>query len=202
MNREEAMSVVARARDGAAVVMGPGASCGLLYEKADDPATIYNMDMGYATAIALGVALACPDRRVFAIEGEGSFYAGSTVLSTIWRMQPKNLVVVVLDNGVWGTGDGLEPTATACGVDLASLAVAAGWSPDRVQHATVASEFDRRLSAATATGGPQFIVGKTDPKLDAHLSSGSTRPRPGRHLLDCAVLMRNELAREARGARD
>ncbi len=59
------------------------------------------MDMGYAAAVALGVALATrPNRQVLAIEGEGSFYAGSTVLSTIWRLRPLNLVVLVLDNGV------------------------------------------------------------------------------------------------------
>ena len=96
------------------------------------PETIYNMDMGYASAVALGVALACPKRRVLAIEGEGSFFAGSTVLSTAWRMKPDNLVVLVLDNGVWGTGDGKEPTATSFGLDLLRLALAAGWDAAQV----------------------------------------------------------------------
>ncbi len=197
MNREEAMNVVAKGREGVAIVMGPGASCGLLYEQADAPATIYNMDMGYATAIALGIALACPRRRVLAIEGEGSFYAGSTVLSTIWRMQPANFTVLVLDNEVWGTGDGLEPTATAFGLDLASLAIATGWEADRVHRVTDAATLKQRLSSALASDGPHFVVGKTDPKLDRHVGSQSARPRPKRHLLDCAVLMRTELARDA-----
>ena len=118
MNRLEAMQAVAAARSDAAVITGPGANSGLLYEMADAPATIYNMDMGYASAMALGMAMACPLRPILAIEGEGSFYAGSVVLSTIWRLRPDNLVVLVLDNGVWGTGDNLEPTATALGVDL------------------------------------------------------------------------------------
>src|SRR3984893_6174667 len=134
MNRVEAMDAVAAARADAVVITGPGANAGLLYERADAPATIYNMDMGYAAAVALGVALACPRRRVLAIEGEGSFYAGATVLSTIWRLRPGNLVVVVLDNGVWGTGDGLEPTATAFGLDLVRLALATGWDQEHVQR--------------------------------------------------------------------
>ena len=54
------MESIAAARADAVVIMGPGANCGLLYERADAPATIYNMDMGYAAAVALGVALARP----------------------------------------------------------------------------------------------------------------------------------------------
>jgi sulfopyruvate decarboxylase subunit beta len=196
MNREEAITAVAAARADAAVIMGPGVSCGLLYERADTPATIYNMDMGYATAMALGVALARPRRRVLAIEGEGSFYAGSTVLSTIWRLKPENLVVLVLDNGVWGTGDGAEPTATACGVDLARLALATGWSQSRVHCPSEVRTLESTLLSALGGGGPHFVVVKTDPAQDRHLHSTAGRPRPRRHVLDCAVLMRADLGRD------
>lgn len=197
MNRAEAIGAVADCRGDAAVVMGPGASCGLLYEKADAPATIYNMDMGYATSVALGVAIACPTRRVLAIEGEGSFYAGSTVLSTIWRERPENLVVLVLDNGVWGTGDGSERTATSFGTDLAQLARAAGWAAAQVHEPAGPNELTQSLSAALAGIGPHFILAKTDPAQDQHLNSSSTRPRPRRHVLDCAVLMRRALSGDA-----
>jgi sulfopyruvate decarboxylase subunit beta len=196
MNREEAIAAAAAARGDAAVVMGPGASCGLLYERADAPATLYNMDMGYATAVALGVALGRPKRRVMAIEGEGSFYAGSTVLSTIWRLKPENLVVLVLDNGVWGTGDGSEKTATSFGLDLAALARAAGWEASRVYEAADPQKLARDLAAATSGAGPHFIVAKTDPALDRNLGSSTARPRPRRHVLDCAVLMRHDLSRD------
>jgi sulfopyruvate decarboxylase subunit beta len=197
MNREEAIAAIAAAREDAAVIMGPGVNCGLLYQKADAPATIYNMDMAYATAMALGVALAQPRRRVLSIEGEGSFYAGSTVLSTIWRAKPDNLVSVVLDNGVWGTGDGAEPTATACGVDLARLALATGWSSERVHSPAEPAVLTRVLAAALGGAGPHFIVAKTDPSRDRLLGSTVGRPRPRRHVLDCAVLMRLELTRKA-----
>ncbi|HUK59087.1 MAG TPA: thiamine pyrophosphate-dependent enzyme [Stellaceae bacterium] len=196
MNREEAITAVAAVRGDAAVLMGPGVNCGLLYERADTPATIYNMDMGYATAMALGVALARPRRRVLSIEGEGSFYAGSTVLSTIWRMKPANLAVLVLDNGVWGTADGAEPTATACGVDLEQLALAAGWSRAQVHAPAGPNELGSALGLALAGNGPHFIVAKTDPATDRHLRSTVGRPRPKRHILDCAVLMRADLKRD------
>jgi thiamine pyrophosphate-dependent acetolactate synthase large subunit-like protein len=189
------MDAVAAARSDAAVITGPGANSGLLYERADTPATIYNMEMGYATAVGLGVALACPQRRVLTIEGEGSFYAGSTVLSTIWRLKPENLVVVVLDNGVWGTGDGREPTATALGLDLVRLACATGWEEAHVHRATAPDELRGLLSSALRGGGPHLIIGKTDPSRDQPSAAGRIRPK--RHLLDCAVLMRAELIGDA-----
>src|SRR4029077_10245601 len=101
----------------------------------------------------LGIALARPHRRVLAIEGEGSFYAGSVVLSTIWRLRPNNLVVVVLDNGVWGTGDGLEPTATAFGVDLVRLALAAGWDERHVYSPGEAGAIWHPAASAARPGG-------------------------------------------------
>ncbi len=191
MNRLEAMDVVAAARADAVVITGPGANSGLLYERADAPATIYNMDMAYATPIALGLAIACPHRRVLAVEGEGSFYAGSVVLSTIWRQRPENLTIVVLDNGVWGTSDFQDHTATEFGVDLIQLAFANGWDQGHAYGTDNAKDLGDRLSLAFKGGGPHFIVGKTDTSVDQ--GSSSSRPRPRRHLLDCAVLMRAEL---------
>jgi sulfopyruvate decarboxylase subunit beta len=194
MNRVEAMDVVAAARADAVVITGPGANSGLLYERADAPATIYNMDMGYAAAMSLGIALACPRRRVLSVEGEGSFYAGAIVLSTIWRLRPRNLAVLVLDNGVWGTADGQEPTATAFGLDLVRLAQATGWDERHVHAAGGTNELAQLLSTALRESGPHFIVAKTEASND---SLSANRPRPKRHLLDCAVLMRAELSREA-----
>jgi thiamine pyrophosphate-dependent acetolactate synthase large subunit-like protein len=196
MNRIEAMAAIAAARGDAAAVTGPGANSGLLYEQADRPATLYNMELGYSTSVALGVALACPQRPVMSIEGEGSFFAGSTVLSTIWRLRPSNLVVIVLDNEIWGTADGLEPTATAFGLDLARLALATGWGEAHVHRPADARALGEEVARALLGGGPHFIVGKIDPKQDSTSASGS-RARPKRHILDCAVLMRATLTGDA-----
>ena len=196
MNRIEAMDAIAAARGDAVAVTGPGANSGLLYEKADRPATLYNMELGYSTSVALGVALACPQRPVLSIEGEGSFFAGSTVLSTIWRLRPSNLVAIVLDNEIWGTADGLEPTATAFGLDLARLALATGWDEAHVHRPADARELGALVADALRGGGPHFIVGKIDPKQDNTSASGS-RARPKRHILDCAILMRATLTGDA-----
>ena len=197
MNRIEAMDVIAAARGDAVAITGPGANSGLLYARADAPATLYNMCMGYASSVALGIALACPNRRVLSIEGEGSFFAGVTTLSTIWRLRPDNLVLTVLDNGVWDTGDGVEPTATAFGLDLLHLAGAIGWDVARLHRPSDAAELGRNVKAALQGGGPHLIVAKTEPRQDRIPSSSPMRPRPMRHLLECAILMRTVLASDS-----
>ena len=148
MNRVDAIKVIAAARGNAVVVTGPGSNSGLMFAHADAPATIYNMDMAYASPIALGIALAQPRRRVLAIEGDGSFYAGSTVLSTIWRSRPKNLFVLILDNNIWSTGDGREPTATAFGADLAALARPNRW---RTYSGTVWRRHSKRKARTSSS---------------------------------------------------
>jgi thiamine pyrophosphate-dependent acetolactate synthase large subunit-like protein len=197
MNRDEAINVIVAARGDAAIVVGPGANSGLMFARADAPASIYNMDLGYTTPVALGIALARPRRKVLAIEGDGSFYAGSTALSTVWRMQPANLIVIVVDNGVWGTGDGKEPTATSCGVNLARLALAAGWREDHVREVDEAPLFGSALGKALDAPGPHFIVARTDPGRDQFLLSSSRRGMPPvRHQVDCVVLTAMDLARD------
>lgn len=192
------MEIIAALRGDAALVVGPGANSGVLYTSCDNPASLYNMDMAYAAPVGLGMALSRPNRQVLVVDGEGSFFAGSTVLSTIWRMRPKNLIVLVTDNGVWGTGDGREPTATACGVDLSDLALASGWDRKHVHFCDQADALRTEFSAALQEDGPHFFVCKNDPALDEYLRS-KARPRPLRHILECAMLMRRALTGDQPG---
>src|SRR5689334_25334471 len=57
--------------------------------------------MGLAVPIALGVALAQPERKVFAIEGDGSLLMQLGCLATVATLAPRNLAILVMDNGVY-----------------------------------------------------------------------------------------------------
>jgi thiamine pyrophosphate-dependent acetolactate synthase large subunit-like protein len=80
--------------------------------------------MGQAAMMGLGLALAQPKRRVVVITGDGEMLMGMGSLATIGVQQPKNLTVVVIDNGRYGE-TGMQATHTASGVDLAGIAQAA-----------------------------------------------------------------------------
>src|SRR6195952_5980701 len=90
--------------------------------------------MGLAFPIALGVALAQPERRVFALEGDGSLLMQMGCLSTIATLAPKNLCMVVMDNGIYQI-TGAQPTPAAAVADIVAIAVASGltnsaWAAD------------------------------------------------------------------------
>jgi len=81
--------------------------------------------MGGAAMIGLGLALARPKRRVAVITGDGEMLMGLGSLATIGIQQPRNLAVVVFDNGVYGE-TGMQPSHTQSGVDLIGVAGACG----------------------------------------------------------------------------
>ena len=57
--------------------------------------------MGLAVPIALGVALAQPQRKVIALEGDGSILMQLGSLATVAARKQKNLAIVIMDNGAY-----------------------------------------------------------------------------------------------------
>ena len=82
--------------------------------------------MGLTTAIALGLALARSDERIWAYEGDGGMLMNLGLLGVIAKQRPPNLTVLVFDNANHECG-GPYPTLTADTVDLAGVASACGF---------------------------------------------------------------------------
>jgi thiamine pyrophosphate-dependent acetolactate synthase large subunit-like protein len=81
--------------------------------------------MGGAAMIGLGLALAQPGLRVAVITGDGEMLMGLGSLATIGVQKPKNLAVVVFDNGLYGE-TGRQASHTQSGVDLVEVARGCG----------------------------------------------------------------------------
>lgn len=81
--------------------------------------------MGHASQIALGIALAQPDRRVWCFDGDGAaiMHMGSMVI--VANKAPKNYVHVVFNNGAHDSVGG-QPTV-GLKIDLPAVAKAVGY---------------------------------------------------------------------------
>ena len=114
MNRFDLTSrLVAKLKHEEAVVGGIGNTNFDLWAAGHRPQNFYMLgSMGLAFPIALGVALAQPKRRVFALEGDGSLLMQMGCLSTIATLKPKNLTMIVMDNGIYQI-TGAQPTPAA-----------------------------------------------------------------------------------------
>ncbi len=117
--------------------------------------------MGGAAMMGLGLALAQPDKRILVITGDGEALMGLGSLSTIGRLQPPNLALVVIDNEHYGE-TGMQPTHTnrADGgrTDLAAVAAACGWPLSLTVSGEV--ELPEAVYAARSQPGPVLVVVK------------------------------------------
>jgi thiamine pyrophosphate-dependent acetolactate synthase large subunit-like protein len=154
--------LVAKLKNDEAVVGGIGNTNFDLWAAGHRPQNFYMLgSMGLAIPIALGVALAQPHRHVVALEGDGSLLMQLGCLVTIAAQQPKNLTIVIMDNGLYQITGG-QPTGAAGTADYVALARAAGLS--KCAWAGDEEDFDKLVDAALAGDGPTFIAARIDDK--------------------------------------
>ena len=110
--------------------------------------------LGLCSSIALGMALGMPNRKVVALDGDGSLLMNLCSLPTIARMNPKNLLHIVFDNEVY-EASGSKKTATSAGTDLVGIASAAGINDAR--WANSLEEFADAVGAALRGNRMCFI---------------------------------------------
>jgi thiamine pyrophosphate-dependent acetolactate synthase large subunit-like protein len=173
MNRFDLTSrLVAKLKKEEAVVGGIGNTNFDLWAAGHRPQNFYMLgSMGLAFPIALGVALAQPKRRVFALEGDGSLLMQLGCLSTIATLKPRNLVMIVMDNGIYQI-TGAQPTPAAAATDL--IAVAAGCGLTNTSWAADEEDFERLIEQSLTAAEPMLIGVRIDDKP----GTGATRRDP------------------------
>jgi sulfopyruvate decarboxylase subunit beta len=144
MKRFDCLGVVAGAAANALVVTSAGAVTLEWNALRPGDGNFRVRTLGLCSSIALGMALGLPQRKVIALDGDGSLLMNLCSLPTIARIQPKNLVHIVFDNEVY-EASGRKKTATATGTDLVGLARAAGirqalWAHSVEEFAKVTSD--------------------------------------------------------------
>jgi thiamine pyrophosphate-dependent acetolactate synthase large subunit-like protein len=145
-----------------AVIGGIGNTNFDLWEAGNRAQNFYMLgSMGLAIPIAFGVAIAQPQRHVIALEGDGSLLMQLGCLATVAMQAPKNLTMVVWDNGVYQI-TGSQPTASAATTDL--VAVARGCGLANSSWAADEDDFDRLVAVALKGGGPTLIAVRIDAK--------------------------------------
>ncbi len=154
--------LVAQLKRDEAVIGGIGNTNFDLWAAGHRPQNFYMLgSMGLAIPIAFGVAIAQPRRHVIALEGDGSLLMQLGCLSTVAMQAPKNLTMVVWDNGLYQI-TGSQPTASASTADLVAIARASGianshWVADE-------EDFDAQVAAALEGSGPTLIAARIDGK--------------------------------------
>ena len=173
MNRFDITSrLVAKLKHEEAVIGGIGNTNFDLWAAGHRPQNFYMLgSMGLGFPIALGVALAQPQRRVFGLDGDGSLLMQMGCLATIATLAPKNLTMIVMDNGIYQI-TGAQPTPAAAVADIVAIAIASGlsnsvWAADE-------DDFGRLVDQSLSASGPTLIGVRIDDKPGV----GATRRDP------------------------
>jgi phosphonopyruvate decarboxylase len=138
--------------------------------------------MGCASSVALGLALARPDLRVIALDGDGAILMRLGALATIGHAAPSNLVHLLLDNGQHESTGGQQTVSG--GIRLASIASACAY-PRAItlnQPESLEAELRSRKS------GPVFIRALIQPGVPENL------PRPKISPVEVTERLRRHLA--------
>ncbi|MCW5220444.1 aldehyde dehydrogenase [Verminephrobacter aporrectodeae subsp. tuberculatae] len=119
--------------------------------------------MGGATGVGLGLALARPDEAVIVITGDGEQLMGIGTLATIGAKLPRNLTIIVLDNGHFGE-TGMQRSHSSLGTDLVAVAKGFGIADAfTVGSVDACGEIAQGINARQRTAFVQVFIEANEP---------------------------------------
>lgn len=132
--------------------------------------------MGHASQIALGIALAQPERRVWCFDGDGATIMHMGSIAIVGNKAPKNYVHVVFNNGAHDSVGG-QPTV-GLKIDLRAIAKAVGYKA--AISVSSKEELEKVLptmkSELTTVGGPVLLEVKVKKGNRKDLGRPTTTP--------------------------
>ena len=164
LTRLDALRIIDAAFPGEPIVLTLGTTVREMLEVAGlKPNHLHVLDsMGLPPAIGLGLALGLEHssyEKLVVVEGDGSLLMGFSVLSTIGRLRPEKLLLLVLDNGTYAATGG-QPSGAA-ETDFAAVARACGFEGRDVEGA---ASLEQELAEARRSAGPLLLRVKIGPQ--------------------------------------
>lgn len=127
------------------------------------PSNFYFEDaMGLTLPLALGLALAQPKRPIIAVEGDGALLMHMGALVTIGAMNPANLTILLIQNGVHAASGGQALTNAT--LDLAQLAQAAGIA--HAENLAQPEALGKKIGQIEGRRGVEMLVLATEPDVE------------------------------------
>ncbi len=187
LRREEAITHILDAAGDAVIVATTGKTGRELFElraaRGEDHAHDFLTvgSMGHAAAIALGIALHAPARRVMVLDGDGAALMHMGALATIGAAAPPNLTHILLNNEAHESVGGAPTTAHS--VDFPAIAAALGYP--LIRTAATEDALTQALAAMKSARSLSFLEVRTAIGSRADLGRPTTTPAENK-----AALMR------------
>jgi thiamine pyrophosphate-dependent acetolactate synthase large subunit-like protein len=144
--------------------------------------------MGHAADFGFGLALACPDKKVVVLNGDGSMLMSLGTLVTISTHPPSNLILIVVENGTYEV-TGNQPIPGEGFVNFATIAKGSGFDEHKIYEIDKLDDLEATLPKIFKEEGPIFAVLKVKPEDE---------PPPIRRADHSAKYIRQPLAEDIR----
>ncbi|HEU0006283.1 MAG TPA: thiamine pyrophosphate-dependent enzyme [Terriglobia bacterium] len=126
--------------------------------------------MGHAADLALGIALAQPQRKVICLNGDGSMLMTLGTLVTAVQSGATNFILFVVENGTYEI-TGNQPVPGTGFVDFVGMARAAGFQ--KTFSFDDAEDYQTQLPVALHCEGPVLVAVRVEPGVETPLSRNS-----------------------------
>jgi thiamine pyrophosphate-dependent acetolactate synthase large subunit-like protein len=168
LSKAELLEPLARMRGDAVVItcMGVTRPWGRLSRSDLDFASA-DSAMGHTADLAIGIALARPDRKIICLNGDGSMLMTLGTLVTAVQAAAGNLILFVVQNDTYEITGNL-PIPGAGGVDFAGLGRGAGFR--RVYVFEDANSYADSLPEVLSGTGPVLVVAQVEPGAEGPIS--------------------------------
>ena len=123
--------------------------------------------MGHAADLALGIAMAQPQRKVICLNGDGSMLMSLGTLATIIESGVDNLILFVIVNGAYEV-TGNQPVPAAGRIDFGAVARGVGF--EHVFAFTDADAYERGLDDVLGRVGPVLVSVDVEPGSEGPIS--------------------------------
>jgi sulfopyruvate decarboxylase subunit beta len=152
MKRYDCLKIVAEEIGDALVITTVGGAAAEWNSIRPGDGSLRCRTLGLVSSIAMGLAMALPNRRIIGFDGDGALLMNACGLPTLAWQNPPNLTLLVFDNGIY-EASGLRRTATSAGTDLMAMARGAGvqsaaWVTDLQQFRTALRDSLTRKSVS------------------------------------------------------
>lgn len=160
INREEAIKLLVDAlKPKDFVVSTTGKTSRELFEYREKLQQKHDKDfltvgsMGHASSIAMGIALAKPDKQIYCLDGDGAVIMHMGSLAVIGSSKPRNFKHIIINNGAHDSVGGQETAGFK--IDISGIAKACGYK--KTFKAQTPQEIKKYLTLLRENEGPILL---------------------------------------------
>ncbi len=194
MTKDELLEPLSRLRSNAAMVtcMGVTRPWGK-YSSSDLDFASADSAMGHTADLALGIALAQPERKVICLNGDGSMLMSLGTLTLAVQNRAKNYILFVVQNDIYEI-TGKQPVPGAGITDFVTLAKGAGF--EKCYSFNDADKYRESLPEVLSEEGPVFVLVNVEPGSEGPVVRNENEKPVYLQvsLAESARIMRNALA--------